>query len=116
MSVHTSRFCFIAERDLTTHIFDTPDETMKIMHLDYVDFYFLIIAVLSSMMDDDGNFGFFGNMKKIGYKGNVIPRTRRNVNEIFQELGSLHKRYFRMNQDSFFFLIELLTPELSRIR
>ena len=47
-----------------------------------------------------------------GTKGLLLKRTRRSVSSIFDELGKKDARYYQMQQYSFYFLLELLTPQL----
>ena len=60
---------------------------------------FVVTTLLFSCSIIELLFGF--NDENISYKDHVIKRKRRDVEDIFRELGSRQKQYIRMDISSF---------------
>ena len=48
-------------------------------------------------------------------RGPLVLRQRRLPDQIIKELGSYHSRYYQMDSSCFFFLVEMLIPQLKKM-
>ena len=73
------------------------------------------IAAISLVSVIETSALLYTTMKKkprLTNKGSVIIRNRRTVSSVMYELGGLSSRYFRMNQQTFWNLVQELKPKI----